>query len=108
MGLPQILDGAEKYVWAAGVSLQQYPLGQMLLTPSGGMYRYGEMGATAGVAAKLYQSEVPIADWTAQAVTVAITAGATSFSFHGGGTALFVHQGAHGTLLPRGDREPGG
>jgi hypothetical protein len=77
MGFPNTILGA--YAAAFDVdTVQLYSLGQRMETPGGRIYRYAEMGADVGVAANLYESETPSAQWEANAITTAITAGTTT------------------------------
>lgn len=77
---------------------QQYPIGQRAETPNGDVFRYTLMGGTIGVANKLYQSSIPVANWTTQTHTIEATAGDTSISFDSG-TNFAVNQAAGGTVL---------
>ena len=76
-----------------------YPLGQKMEDPSGSIFRYTLMGSTVGVANKLYQSSIPVSNWTSQTHTIALAVGDTEISFDDGGTALTVHQAENGSLL---------
>ena len=68
-------------------AVRQFPLGQRMACPNGKVYRYAEMGAIAGVAAKLYSSEAPKADWDTLVTTTTITAlTSTSVSYTNGAT----------------------
>jgi hypothetical protein len=53
-------------------------------------WRYAQMGASAGVAGTLYQSEVPTSTWMTCTVDTARAAGATSISATLGGTNSVV------------------
>ncbi|KKL78553.1 hypothetical protein LCGC14_2023720, partial [marine sediment metagenome] len=77
----------------------QYPLGQKAEDPSGSIFRYTLMGSTVGVANKLYQGSIPVANWTTQTHTVALAVGDTEISFDDGGTAFTVNQLEGGSLL---------
>ena len=77
---------------------QLYPLGQKAEDPSGSIFRYTLMGGTVGVANKLYQSSIPVVDWTTQTHTVALAVGDTEISFDDGGTALTVNQAQNGSI----------
>ena len=99
MSFPAIIYGAEKDVYETG-SVQLYPLGQVLELPSGARFRYSEMGGTVGVANKLYQAEVPKADWSSQLVSTALAVGDTTIKFTpAAGTALSANDLAGGTVL---------
>ncbi len=87
--------GAEKDVYLVGTQ-QLEALGQKLETPDGSIFRYTEMAGTVGVANKLYQSSVAIANWTNQDATA--TLGDTSITFVDGGTAFVADEAAGGTL----------
>ncbi len=76
-----------------------YPLGQKAEDPSGSQFRYTLMGGTVGVANKLYQSSIPIGNWTTIALTVALAVGDTEISFNDDGTAITVNQAENGTIL---------
>src|SRR3990167_4312280 len=100
MAFPAILYGAEKDVYETGGTIL-YPLGTKLITPNGSVFRYAEMGATIGVANKLYQGETRDTDWVTQAATVALAAGDTTITFRpqAAGTALAANDMAGGTVL---------
>jgi hypothetical protein len=74
-------------------------MGQRAECPDGSIWRYSLMGATTGVANKLYQSAAVVANWTNQDLAVAWTAGDTEVSFHDGGTAFTVNQLEGGHLI---------
>jgi hypothetical protein len=74
-------------------------MGQRAECPDGSIWRYSLMGATTGVANKLYQSAAAVAHWTNQDLAVAWTAGDTEVSFHDGGTAFTVNQLEGGHLI---------
>ena len=97
---PHVIHGAEKDVYEM-TAYQLFPLGQKLVTPSGSVFRYTEMGATVGVASNLYQSEVPQADWSTQAIAgTAMTVGDTTIAFTPAvGTALVANDLARGTVI---------
>ena len=78
---------------------QLYPVGQRAMTTNGDVFRYTLMGSTVGIANVLYQSSIPVANWTTQTHTIALTVGDTELSFDDGGTALTVNQAAGGTIL---------
>ena len=99
MAFPAILYGQDKDVYETGGTML-YPLGTKLITPSGSVFRYAEMGATIGVANKLYQGETRSTDWVTQAATVALAAGDTTITFRpAAGTALVANDLAGGTVL---------
>lgn len=98
MGFPATIFGAEKDAYETG-SVQLYPIGQKMITPSGSIFRYAEMGATVGVANNLYQSEVPSANWLSQLVSTALAVGDTTIAFTDGGTAYSANDFAGGTIL---------
>jgi hypothetical protein len=76
-----------------------YQVGQKAESPDGRLYRYTKMGATLGVANKLYQSSLPVANWISQTHTVALAVGDTELSFDDGGTAFTVNQMENGNVL---------
>src|SRR3990167_4782424 len=100
MAFPAILYGSEKDVYETGGTML-YPLGTKLITPSGSVFRYAEMGATVGVANNLYQGETRTADWVTQALaTTAMAAGDTTITFTPAvGTALVANDLARGTVI---------
>lgn len=100
MGFPETIYGAYKDAYEVG-TVQIFPLGQKLVTPDGSVFRYTEMGGTVGVAAKLYQSEAPKADWSSQALAgTAMAVGDTTIAFTPAvGTALSANDLARGTVL---------
>ena len=99
MGYPHTLAVEYKTPYETG-STQIYPVGQRAMTPDGSVFRYSLMGATVGVANKMYQgAATAVANWTSQAHTVALTAGDTQISFKDGGTTFTADQLAGGTIL---------
>lgn len=97
MGYPHTLSIEQKTPYETGTT-QIYPLGLRALTPDGRVFRYSEMGAVAGIANRMYQSSLPVANWTTQAHTVALAAGDTEISFKDGGTAFVADEAAGGTI----------
>lgn len=93
------IHGAEQDVYFVGTQ-QRSQMGQKLETPSGEVYRYTLMGSTIGVANKIFQSSIPIANWADTDITVAMAVGDTTISFTDGGTAFVVDEAAGGTLHP--------
>lgn len=73
MSFPNTIQGAYAAAFDVGTE-KLYALGQRMETPGGRIYRYAEMGATASVAANLYESETPNAQNEAMLITTAITA----------------------------------
>ena len=71
MGFPAVIQGNEGDQFGDQVTAL-YPLGQKMMLPDGRVFRYALMGGTIGVANKLYQSEVPLAGWLAEAIITAI------------------------------------
>ena len=100
MAFPAILYGLDKDVYETGGTML-YPLGTKLITPSGSVFRYAEVGATVGVANKLYQAETRTADWVTQAIaTTAMAVGDTTITFTPAvGTALVANDLAGGTVI---------
>ncbi len=92
------IHGAEQDVYFVGTQ-QRGQMGQKMETPSGEVFRYTLMGGTIGIANTLYQSSIPIANWTTEAITVAMVVGDTSISFFDGGTAFVVDEAAGGVLI---------
>ena len=88
MGYPNTLQGDHATPYETG-SVQLYPLGQRLECPNGLVFRYAQMGASvAGVIAKLYQSEVPGANFDALAITTDIAVGDIKVAFANGVTVI--------------------
>jgi hypothetical protein len=77
------LRGGEEY---ESHQYQRHALGTKAVSQDGRVFRYAEMGGTAGVPGKLYQTVVPIANHTNIACDVARAAGATQISATDGGT----------------------
>lgn len=77
----------------------QYPIGQKMETRDGKVYRYTEMGGTVGVANKLYQSSVPVANWLTQAIATAMVAGDTAIVINIGATAVALNELAGGSIV---------
>ena len=78
---------------------QLQAVGQKAETPDGSIFRYTQMGATLGVANKLYQSSIPIGDWITQVHTVAIVVGDTEISHKTASTTFVANEAAGGTLV---------
>jgi len=87
------LRGGEEY---ESHQYQRHALGTKATTQDGRVFRYGEMGGTAGVPGKLYQGVVPIAHHTNIACDVARAAGAVKISATDGGTGAAVDIFAEG------------
>ena len=87
------LRGGEEY---ESHQYQRHSLGTKATTQDGRVFRYGEMGGTAGVPGKLYQGVVPIAHHTNIACDVARAAGAVKISATDGGTGAAVDIFAEG------------
>ena len=98
MAFPAVLNINYSDVYETG-TVQLYPIGQTGITPDGSIFRYAEIGATVGVANKMYQSEGPTANWLSQAATTALVVGDTTIGFTDGGTAVAVNELAGGTVL---------
>ncbi len=95
MGFPNTIQGSYATPYETG-SVALYPLGQRLECPNGRTYRYAEMGATtAGVIAKLFQSEVN-ANWDTLVVNSAISVGDTEAVFTNGATEIPLNEFANG------------
>ena len=95
MGFPNTMQGSYATPYETG-STRLYPLGQRLECPNGRTYRYVEMGATtAGVIAKLYQSEVN-ANWDTLVVNSAIAVGDTEAVFTNGTSKIVLNELANG------------
>lgn len=77
---------------------QRYPYGQVLETPDGRLFRFAKMGATAGVAAKLYQSEVPDAQFDTLVVATGAAVGGSSLIITNGTTAVTENEFTEGTV----------
>ncbi len=77
MGFPNTIQGSYATPFETG-AVKLYPLGQRLECPNGRIFRYAEMGSTAGVASRFYQSEVPASNWKDTLITTAITADTTT------------------------------
>jgi len=109
--MPAIIHGAHKDLYEAGATML-YPLGQKMTTPDGSIFRYSKMGATVGVANKLYQSEASTAGWTTQllpspgvvagdtTILIADTAAAYAANLFAGGTILIEETAGLGHLYP--------
>jgi hypothetical protein len=96
--LPAVLHGEEKDAYETG-AVGVYAIGTKMITPCGSIFRYASLGTTTNAGNKLYQSSVPDNNWITQTHTIAITVGATFFSFDDGGTAFTKNQMAGGTVL---------
>ncbi len=96
--MPNTVQGSYATPYETGAA-QLYPLGQRLECPNGRTYRYAEMGATtAGVIAKLFQSEVN-ANFDTLSLTSAIVAGDTSVTFTNGATSISLNELAGGYVI---------
>ena len=78
---------------------QLHDIGQRAETPNGDIYRYAKMGATVGVANKLYQGSIAVANWNTQAHTVSIAIGDTEISFTSGGGSIAAGEAEGGTII---------
>ena len=96
--MPVNIYGSESDVYTVG-SQQLHTVGQRMMTPDGSVFRYGEMGATVGVANKLYQSSAVVAHWLTQALATAMAVGDATITQKDGGTAFVVDQMARNTIL---------
>ncbi len=96
--MPGTLDIPYSTPYETGLK-QLHAVGQKAETPDGSIFRYGQMGATLGVANKLYQSSIPIGNWTSILHTVALAVGDTEISFNDDGTAFVANEAAGGTII---------
>ena len=87
------LRGGEEY---ESHQYQRHSLGTKAVSQDGRVFRYAEMGGTAGVPGKLYQAVVPIAHHTNIACDVVRAAGAVKISATDGGTGAAVDIFAEG------------
>ncbi len=78
---------------------QLYPFGQVLELPAGQIFRFGRMGGTIGIAANLYQSEVPNAQFGTMAVQTAMVAGDTSILYTNGTVSITENEFTEGTII---------
>ena len=90
------LRGGEEY---ESHQYQRHALGTKAVSQDGRVFRYAEMGGTAGVPGKLYQTVVPIAHHTNIACDVARAAGAVKISATDGGTGAAVDIFAEGYVI---------
>lgn len=74
MGFPAVLLGGPGQQFDT-VTTQKGRMGRVMVFPDGRLWRWVEMGATVGVAARLYQSEAPTAGWVNENPTAAFAAG---------------------------------
>jgi len=98
MGFPGIIFGAERDIYETSVA-QAYPIGQQLVLPSGAAFRYTLMGATLGVANKLYQGAINIAGHQSAAFPVALVVGDTTITQLMATTATTANEYARGTII---------
>ena len=96
--MPGTLDIPYSTPYETGLK-QLHAVGQKAETPDGSIFRYTQMGATLGVANKLYQSSIPIGDWTTQVHDVAIAVGDTEISHKTASTTFAANEAAGGTLI---------
>lgn len=88
MSFPNTIQGSHAEPYNTG-SVRLYDLGQRLECPNGRIYRYSEMGATVGVANKIYASEAPdTALDTLQIAATQTAATSTTMTFTNGTTAI--------------------
>ncbi|KKM71416.1 hypothetical protein LCGC14_1430870 [marine sediment metagenome] len=78
---------------------QLHDIGQRAETPNGDVFRYVKMGAAVGVANKLYQGSIAVANWNTQAHTVSIAIGDTEISFTSGGGSIAAGEAEGGTII---------
>lgn len=87
MSFPNTIQGNYADPYDTG-SVRIYDLGQRMMCPNGRVFRYAEMG-TIGVANKLYQSELPGANFdTLQIAATQTTLVSTTMTFTNGTTAI--------------------
>ncbi len=77
----------------------QFPIGQKAETPNGDVFRYTLMGATVGIANRVYQTQVLDGNFNSVAHSVSLAVGDTEISFKDGGTALAADEAVGGTIL---------
>ena len=75
-------------------------IGQRAETPNGDVFRYVKMGATVGIANRVYQSSLIVTNWNSIAHTVSLDVGDTEISFKDGGTTFVANEQAGGTIIP--------
>ncbi|KKK77819.1 hypothetical protein LCGC14_2849780, partial [marine sediment metagenome] len=78
---------------------QRFPFGQVMELPNGSIYRYTRMGPTIGIGARLYQSEVPDAEFDTLVVATGAVAGDTQLIITNGTTAVTVNEFAEGQVV---------
>lgn len=76
MGFPTSMLGTPGQQFATETTIHGR-LGRRMNFPDGRVFRWAEMAGTAAVAARLYQSSVPVANWVNENPTAAAVAGAT-------------------------------
>ena len=96
--MPGTLDIPYSTPYETGLK-QLHAVGQKAETPDGSIFRYTQMGATLGVANKLYQSSLPVDNWRTILHTVALAVGDTEISFNDDGTAFVANEAAGGTII---------
>ena len=80
-----------------------FPLGQRMECPNGRIFRYAEMGAIVGIAAKLYSAEATNTEWDTMATTTTITAlTSTSVSYTNGASAVAQDELKYGYVIYEG------
>lgn len=97
MKYPNRIFGADAAPYTSH-NTQQFPMGQVMELPNGKIFRYGGMGATVGVANKLYQTAAPNGNWDALAVVTAALA-ASTMVITVAGTAMLENDLAEGSAV---------
>ncbi len=76
-----------------------YNWGQRAETEDGSIFRYTKMGATLGVANKLYQGPAAVAGWEDTEHTTALVVGDTQISFLDDGTSFAIDEARAGIIV---------
>lgn len=88
--------------WAAPYETsreQRFPFGQIMELPNGSIYRYTRMGSPIGVGNKLYQSEVPDAEFDTLVVATGAVVGGTQLTITNGTTSVTENEFTEGQIV---------
>jgi hypothetical protein len=78
---------------------QLYDLGQRAETEDGSIFRYAKMGATVGVANKIYQGPAAVSDWEDTEHTTALVVGDTQISHLTDSTTFAIDEAKGGHIV---------
>lgn len=96
--MPRTLEIEHGTPYETGTT-QLYDWGQRGETEDGSLFRFTKMGATLGVANKLYQGPAEVDNWQDTEHTTALVVGDTQISFLDDGTAFAIDEAKGGHIV---------